>query len=137
MPDKKFRILCVDDHEDTCFMLSTLFGQIGYEVETSADPDDALRLAREGRFDLFIVDGRYQGVARPDLCDSILALNPSARIIFYSGMAQDSARAQSLCAGATAYVGKPDIKNLVAAVKEVLAASGDDVQTRSEPQTSR
>ena len=129
MPDKKFRILCVDDHEDTCFMLSTLFGQMGYEVETTGEPDDALRLAREGRFDLFVLDGRFAGVARTDLCGSILSLNEGARIIFYSGAVQESDREQALCAGATAYVGKPDIKALVETVKQVLVASENAAQT--------
>jgi CheY-like chemotaxis protein len=128
MPDKKFRILCVDDHEDTCFMLSTLFGQMGYEVQTSGDPDDALRLAREGRFDLFVLDGRFAGVARTDLCASILSLNERARIVFYSGMVEAVVREQALCAGATAYVSKPDIKALVETVKKVLAATGDAAQ---------
>jgi DNA-binding response OmpR family regulator len=121
MTGKKPRIICVDDHEDTCFMLSTLFGQFGYDVLTTGDPDDALRLAREQRFDLFILDGHYQGVSRLDLCARVLELDPLAQIIFYSGAARETEREEGLGAGAKAYVVKPDIKGLVAAVKKLLS----------------
>ncbi|MDT7541706.1 MAG: two-component system, response regulator RegA [Acidobacteriota bacterium] len=124
MPEEKFRLLCADDHEDTCLMLSTLFGQLGYEMETACDPEDALVLARERHFDLYILDARFHGSQRTDLCASILALDPRARVLFYSGATQDADRERALSAGAIAYVAKPDIKGLVAAVKKVLA--GDD-----------
>jgi CheY-like chemotaxis protein len=126
MPDKKFRLLCADDHEDTCLMLSTLFEQLGYEVETTCDPKDALALAREHHFDLYILDGRFKGAQSTDLCASILALNPRALIVFYSGAAQDAERVRALAAGATSYVIKPDIKGLVAAVKDALAEDDDN-----------
>jgi CheY-like chemotaxis protein len=129
MPDKKFRLLCADDHEDTCLMLSTLFGQLGYEVETTSDPDGALAHAREDRFDLYIIDGRFHGSQRADLCAAILALNARARIVFYSGAAQDADRERALGAGAIAYVVKPDIKGLVAVVKNVLTPNDDDAKT--------
>jgi CheY-like chemotaxis protein len=126
MPGKKFQILCVDDHEDTCLMLSILFGQLGYEAETMCDPDDALARAREGRFDLYVLDGRFHGLERTDLCASILSLNPRARVVFYSGAAQDSDRERAMRAGATAYVAKPDIKALVAVVNDVLTRGSGD-----------
>ena len=121
MSQVKPRILCVDDHEDTCQMLVLLFGHEGYEVETATDPDEALRLAGERRYDLFILDGRYGGVPRPDLCPKLLALDPEARIVIYSGAVSHSERAEEVCEGARAYVAKPDISALVAAVKAALA----------------
>jgi CheY-like chemotaxis protein len=129
MPDRKFRILCVDDHEDTCLMLSTLFGQMGYEVESSPDPEDALARARNGRFDLYILDGHFRGSQGADLCDALIESEPHARVVFYSGDAQESARESALGAGASAYVTKPDIKALVAAVEKVLNAKVDTEQT--------
>ena len=121
MPQDKPRILCVDDHEDTCQMLSLLLSHEGYEVETSPDPDEALRLARERRFALFILDGRYNGVPRPDLCAKLIELDPGTPIIIYSGAVSRSERAEELCAGARAYVAKPDIQALVVAVNAALA----------------
>ena len=123
MTSHKPRIICVDDHEDTCFMLSPLFGQMGYDVLTTGDPEEALRLAAEGRFDLFVLDGHYRGVSRLDLCARVRELDPHARVIFYSGAAQETERAKGLAAGASAYVVKPDIKGLMAAVRKLLAAA--------------
>ena len=121
MTSHKPRIICVDDHEDTCFMLSTLFGQMGYDVLTTGDPEEALRLATEGSFDLFILDSHYRGVSRFDLCERLRGLDPHARVIFYSGAAQETERAKGLDAGASAYVVKPDIKALMAAVRKLIA----------------
>lgn len=129
MPDKKFRILCVDDHADTCLMLSTLFGQMGYEVESATDPEVAHARAREVHFDLYVLDGRFQGRERTDICAALSTLDPHARVIFYSGDAQDDARDRAFEAGACGYVAKPDIKGLVAAVKKALAANGDGEQS--------
>ena len=135
MPSKKFQILCVDDHEDTCLMLSILFGQLGYEAETTPDPEAALARARAGRFDLYVLDGRFHGAERTDLCASILALNPHSHVVFYSGAVQDSDRERAMRAGATAYVAKPDIKALVDTVREVLAqgGEGDAVKATTRP----
>ncbi len=117
----KWRILCVEDNEDTCFMLTTLFRTAGYEVISAKSVDEAQSLAGSGRFDLHILDYRYPDGTGDDLCRRIRTLNTQGRIIFYSGAAYESDRAAGLCAGAQKYVTKPDIDGLMAAVAELLA----------------
>ncbi|MCA1815019.1 MAG: response regulator [Acidobacteria bacterium] len=124
MGQDKPRILCVDDHEDTCQMLSLFFEHAGYEVGTTGDPEEALRLARERLFDLYVLDGRYNGAPRPDLCAKLLELDPGASVVIYSGAVSHSERAEELCEGARAYVAKPDMKGLVEAVKAALGGKG-------------
>ena len=46
MQPTKRRILCVDDDEDTCFMLTHLLEQENYEVRTVKTVSEALELAR-------------------------------------------------------------------------------------------
>lgn len=115
------RILCVDDNEDTCFMLRTLLGSTGYEVETAAGVNEALERARSEGFDLFVIDNRYPDGTGAELCRGLRAASPATGIIFYTGAAYASDRQEGLAAGADAYVVKPSIDELLHAIENVLA----------------
>lgn len=114
------RILCVDDHDDTCFFLSTLLGGSGYEVKHAASVGEALGVAREEHFDLFVLDSRYPDGSGVELCQRLRQARPPTPVVFYSGasLAEDEARA--LGAGAEAYVVKPEIDGLLTVVEMVL-----------------
>ena len=118
-PDKQ-RILCVDDHDDTCFMLSALFGQEGYETVSAGNMSEALELARREHFDLYILDARLPDGSGLELCVSLRALDPHARIIFYSGAAYERDRIAGLSRGASAYIIKPEINELLETVAGLL-----------------
>ena len=44
------RILFVDDHEDTRYLITHLLGGQGYEVEAAESVEEGLQLARAARF---------------------------------------------------------------------------------------
>lgn len=123
------RVLCVDDNDDTCFMLRTLLGASGYEVETAAGIGDALRLSRTESFDLFVIDNRYPDGTGTELCRQLREARPGANIIFYSGAAYGSDKREGLDAGANAYVVKPAIDELLKTIKEMTAAEPCAAQT--------
>jgi len=115
------RILCVDDHADTCFMLQTLFGQSGREVTAAGGIAEALRLTESQSFDLFVLDVRFPDGSGIDLCKRLRELHPHAPVIFYSGKAYEADRNEALGACAEAYVAKPSIEQLVREVERLLA----------------
>ncbi len=114
-------ILCVDDHEDTSYMLTHLLEQSNYEVVTAGSIRDALRLIEEEKFDLYILDKRLPDGSGLDLCRRFTALTPHVPVIFYSGDAYELHRQEGLYAGAEAYVPKPEIDKLIEAVGHLLA----------------
>ncbi len=120
MASTKRRILCVDDNDDTCFMMSALFGQLDYEIMTASSVSEALHLARTDHFDLFILDRYFPDGEGFDLCRRILELDPQAAIIFYTGDADPVHRDEALCAGAKSYLIKPDLNKLIATVQLLL-----------------
>ena len=122
MIQPRCRVLCVDDNDDTCFMLRTLLGSSGYEVETAAGVTEALSLARVESFDLFVIDNRYPDGTGVDLCRRLREARPDANIIFYSGAAYASDKQEGFEAGADAYVVKPAIDELLTAIRERLVA---------------
>lgn len=117
----KCRILYVDDHEDTSFMLTYLLGQADYEVVTAPSMKSALELIREEKFDLYVLDKRLPDGSGLELCRKLNAATPGVPVIFYSGDAYELHRQQGLAAGADAYVIKPDIEGLINKVHEILA----------------
>lgn len=121
MTPMRCRILCVDDNEDTCFMLRTLLGTTGYEVETAEGVSDALARARAESFDLFVIDNRYPDGTGAALCRALRESRPATGIIFYTGAAYASDRQEGLAAGADAYIVKPAITELLEAIQQALA----------------
>ena len=125
------RILCVEDHDDTCFLLSALLGGSGYEVKHVGSVGEALSVARSEHFDLFVLDSRYPDGSGVELCKQLRQVRPQAPVVFYSGAALAEDRAQALGAGAEAYVVKPEIDGLLTAVKGLLR--GDEGGTPGVP----
>ena len=121
MQTVKCRILYVDDHEDTSFMLTHLLGQSDYEVVTAPGMRSALELIQEEKFDLYVLDKRLPDGSGLDLCRRLTEATPDIPIIFYSGDAYELHRQEGLCAGAEAYVIKPDIEGLIDKVQEILS----------------
>ena len=120
MSSVKCRILYVDDHEDTSFMLTHLLGQSDYEVATAQSMRSALELIKEKKFDLYVLDKRLPDGSGLELCRRLNQATPGVPIIFYSGDAYELHRQQGLAAGADAYVIKPDIEGLIDKVREIL-----------------
>jgi DNA-binding response OmpR family regulator len=121
MQPAKCRILYVDDHEDTSFMLTHLLGQSNYEVVTASSMMDALNLIKSEKFDLYVLDKRLPDGSGLDLCRRLNQATPGVPVIFYSGDAYELHREEGLSAGADAYVTKPNIDELIKIVHECLA----------------
>jgi DNA-binding response OmpR family regulator len=83
--NNKPRILFVDDHEDTRFLISHLLDMWGYEVVVARCLGEGLRLARTGEFNLYLLDSRFADGSGTQLCESIREFDKVTPIIFYSG----------------------------------------------------
>lgn len=115
------RILCVEDDDDTCLLLTTLLDNYGFEAVCVADADAAFRLMAGEEFRLYILDGQLPGVSGLTLCEQIRQRDGRTPVIIFSGHAYESDRVAGLGAGADAYIIKPSIKELVPTVKRLLA----------------
>jgi DNA-binding response OmpR family regulator len=120
MSSTKCHILCIDDNEDTCFMLTHLLQAQGHEVVTVSSIKEALQLAPGEHFDLYILDNRLPDGSGIDLCQQLRELAPQTPIIIYSGLAYEIDKRKGLRAGASAYVAKPEIGGLTETVNGLL-----------------
>jgi DNA-binding response OmpR family regulator len=120
MQPTKRRILCVDDDDDTCLMLTHLLGQENYQVKTAKSVSEALQIARNESFSLYILDEWFPREAGISLCRKIREFDPHTPIIFYSGAALESEKQEALYAGAQAFVAKPYVEELITTVHSLL-----------------
>ena len=117
----KKRILCVEDHVDTCELISTLLEQCGYEVASEHTFAGGLALARGQRPDLYLLDNRLPDGSGIDLCRQIRAFDPFTPVIFHSADAWASDREAALDAGAQEYITKPiSLEDLDKAIARLL-----------------
>lgn len=103
MPHAAKRILCVEDHEDTCELLRLLLSD--YEVLTVSTLAEALQVAQSEPVDLYVLDSRLPDGTGLELCQRIRASDPHTPILFCS--ADATTEQQTLEAGAQAYLTKP------------------------------
>src|ERR1700704_2252963 len=120
----KARILHVDDHQDTRLMMAALLQDRGYGILTAGSVGEALELAKEINFDLYILDVRLPDGTGVELCQKLREMRPGVPILYYSAYGDAAEVESALAICGDAYLKKPvciaDIENLVAR----LLASG-------------
>jgi DNA-binding response OmpR family regulator len=121
MLPSRLQVLCADDNEDICLMLSILLGRHGIDVRTADTATEALWLARERRFDLLMLDSKFQDGDGFELCRHIREFDLDTPILFYSGSAHETDKAKGLAAGAQGYIVKPELSRLVEAVRSLAS----------------
>ena len=107
MNESKSKILCVEDDEDTCELISFVLKQAGYEVE-ACSKIDCLKLIHEEKFLAFILDNWFEGTSGVDICKEIRSFDSHTPIIFFSGEARPKEIELALESGANAYLVKPN-----------------------------
>jgi DNA-binding response OmpR family regulator len=114
------RILCLEDNEDTCFILKTLLGRQEFEVVSAPDAEKALHLIEKEKFDLYVVDTALPGLSGLEFCKEVRKSDPETPILIYSAAAFDADREEGMSAGANAYIAKPNVEEIVPTVKRLL-----------------
>jgi len=113
------RILFVDDHDDTRFMIKEWLSQFNFEVATAESMADGLRLAKVEAFDLYILDSKLPDGRGAELCVKIREFDRATPIIFYSGEAPEELHSELKC-GVQKCVMKPEFDELQKAILRAM-----------------
>ena len=117
-------ILYLEDHEDTVELVTLVLTRNNYNVVAANNYDDALRLARTCRFDLFLIDNWVIGGSGIELCKRLRQTDPVTPILFYSAAAYEYDREEAFAAGADGYIIKPALNDqLVREVSRLISAA--------------
>lgn len=120
-------ILCVEDDESTCELISVWLGMNGYRVTSAGTVAEGLRLARERRFSLYLLDTQLPDGTGDELCEEIRRFDPDTPVIIHTADAREATKARLLETCAQAFVTKPsDPHELSETVDELIQAAGAD-----------
>ena len=124
--DPRSRLLCVDDDDDACEMLSVLLKTYGIDVTCAQSAADAWALINAQHFDVYMLDGWLPDLNGFDFCRQIREVDSQTPILFYSGAAYEADRQRGIDAGANDYVTKPDINGLIGSIERLIAKAKVD-----------
>lgn len=115
------RILVVEDEPGIALALEDLLRLEGHDVEVISDGMAAGRCAREGAFDLILLDAMLPGKDGFTICGELRSAGSKTPVIFLSARAQEYDRVRGLDLGANDYVVKPfSPDELMARVRRLL-----------------
>lgn len=117
------KVLVVDDEKDILDLVRHHLEKEGFHCLQASNGGAALRLARESRPDLLILDLMLPGLDGLEVCRRLRRESPTARlpIIMLTAKAEEVDRVVGLEVGADDYIVKPfSPRELVARVKAIL-----------------
>ena len=108
-----------------CVPMAAVLGDAQYGVMTAGTVSEAMQLANEIEFDLFILDIRLDDGSGIELCQKLRAVQPNVGVLYYSAYASDAEQQKALAICGDAYLRKPvGIADLEEAVANLLAKKG-------------
>lgn len=120
------KVLLVDDEPTILEMVETKLRREGYSVFTAETAEDGMRLYRQVRPDILLLDVMLPQRSGFDLCKAIRK-ESQVPIIFMTARAGEADRVAGLDLGADDYVVKPfNLGELAARVKAILRRASSD-----------
>jgi two-component system, OmpR family, response regulator len=129
------RILIIEDDRDAAAYLTKAFREVGHVADHAADGLDGYDLAREGAYDVAIVDRMLPKMDGLSLIGALRAQNVETPVLILSALGQVDDRVKGLRAGGDDYLAKPYAFSELLARVEVLARRGPkgDHEEKSPP----
>lgn len=106
-PERRARILVVDDEDQVVQIFRDLLTQQGYEVVSCDNGDDAITTVTTGRFDLVLTDINLPGVDGLEVVRAAKAADKDTVVILITGYASTTTAIDALRQGAYDYITKP------------------------------
>jgi DNA-binding response OmpR family regulator len=127
------RILVVEDEPGIALGLEDDLRLEGYEVESVADGVTAARRAREGAFDLILLDVMLPGKDGFEVCRELRRSGMRTPIVMLTAKAQESEKVMGFELGADDYVTKPfGTRELRARIKALLRRASGAAEPEGE-----
>ena len=115
-------ILVVDDEESICWALGRLAREEGHQVQVASSAEDAFELARQGHFDLVLLDVRLPGVDGLSAMARLQELAPGAPIVVMTAFGSLGTAVEAIRNGAFDYLTKPfDLERAAEVIGRALA----------------
>ena len=121
METRQHHILYIEDHDDTRELVTLVLADNNFRVTTGSTFADALELAQEHQFDLYMLDSWLPDGSGIDLCKRLREFDPGTPILFVSGAPYEADKERALNSGAQGYMIKPaDLDELCSEVSKLI-----------------
>lgn len=106
---KGAKILVVDDDQDVRLLMGVRLRKSGYDVVTAEDGEEAVRIVRQAKPDLILLDLGLPKMDGYEVCRTLKSGPETCGIpiIILSAKSQQTDREQASAAGAESYMAKP------------------------------
>ncbi|MCC6367554.1 MAG: response regulator [Bryobacterales bacterium] len=119
-------VLVVDSEESILSLISRVLGRQGYEVITTATPEEALRIAAEParRIHIIVTEIALPQLRGPQLVARLREIQPEMKVLYMSGFTDDPSLASGLQPPDAGFLQKPfTLNSLTSTVRAVLDSS--------------
>lgn len=102
-------VLLVEDEELVRDLVREMLTATGYDVLAAADGAEALAIAgsHQGRIDALVTDVVMPGLSGPELARTLVARDPTLRVLFTSGYAEDAISSHGELTPGAIFLSKP------------------------------
>ena len=117
------RLLTIDDEVEFTNLILGYFGARGYEVLTANAGDTGLKMAKEMKPDVCLIDLKMPGIHGDEVLKEILIMNPKAKCIMITASeGEGKTRQHLLDLGAVTCFDKPiaSLRELETTIKKAL-----------------
>ncbi|HWR58832.1 MAG TPA: response regulator [Thermodesulfovibrionales bacterium] len=130
------RLLIVEDEETLCDSLKRVLTRESYVVDTAGSAEAALKILKDGSYDLIITDIILPGITGIELLKKIKDDLPEQIVIITTAYASLETAVEALRTGAYDYVVKPvmheEIKQIVKNALTQMALQSENTRLRKE-----
>src|SRR5215210_6457172 len=127
------RILIIEDDRQASSYLVKAFREAGHVADDAADGVDGYAMAREGSYDVLVVDRMLPKLEGLSLIRSLREQGVGTPVLILSALGQVDDRVKGLRAGGDDYVSKPYAFSELLARVEVLARRRSAASSPGEP----
>ncbi len=121
-PQKKARILVVDDEEDLRTLLNNVVSGAGYEVITATDGEEAIAKLKASRFDVALLDIQMPNKSGIEVLKYIQENSQHTKSIILTGYADLKHAMEAREFGALDFISKPyKLEDVLSTIERVLA----------------
>jgi len=115
------KMLIIDDEEIVLRSCRKIFEAEGFDVVTTANPQEGLKLVSELSFDVILVDWMMPGFDGMDVVEEIDRRSPNSAVVMISGYPTVGRATEAMKRGAMDYVAKPfRPEEIIEAVKKAV-----------------
>jgi DNA-binding NarL/FixJ family response regulator len=120
------RILVVDDHPLMVSAMGLALGQLDQraDVQSAADLEAAMALAKQARFDLVILDLGLPGVSGVQALQRFREAFPDLPVVVYSGASDSASISAALDLGAMGFIPKTAGKDILLGALRLIVSGG-------------